>query len=82
MKTFIDMCNQNTKVEAPSSTVDTMSIDQLYKLMEQQKSHLRFLKEMDELSDDEKCDTLKKSKTLIKCLFLRLDWIVIIILIM
>ena len=60
------MCNQNHKVDtlskSPPNTVDTTSIDQLYKLMEQQKSHLRFLKEMNELSDDEKCDTLKKIK--------------------
>ena len=62
MKTFIDMCNQNTKVDTPTSTVDNMSIDELYKLMDQQKSHLRFLKEMDELSEEEKCDSLKKIK--------------------
>ena len=66
MKSFIDMWNKNSKVDTRSmstpNTVDTMSIDQLYKLMEQQKSHLRFLKEMNELSDDEKCDTLKKIK--------------------
>ena len=68
MKTFIDMCNKNEKddttstVASSSSSVDTMSVDELYKLMDQQKIHLRFLKEMDALTDDDKKDTMEKIK--------------------
>ena len=39
-----------------------MSVEELYKLMEQQKSHLRFLKEMDDLSEEEKASTMKQIK--------------------
>ena len=37
-------------------------MDQLYKLMEQQKSHLIVLKEMDDLSEDEKSSIMKTIK--------------------
>ena len=62
MKTFISMCNQNTKAHTPPSKVNEMSVEELYKLMEQQKSHLRFLKEMDDLSEEEKASTMKQIK--------------------
>ena len=62
MKTFISMCNQSTKAHTPSSKVHEMSVEELYKLMEQQKSHLRFLKEMDDLSEEEKASTMKQIK--------------------
>ena len=62
MKTFISMCNQNTKANTPSSKVNEMSVEELYKLMEQQKSHLRFLKEMDDLSEEEEASTMKQIK--------------------
>ena len=39
-----------------------MSVDQLYKLMDQKKSHLRFLKEIDALTDEDKRDTMEKIK--------------------
>ena len=62
MKTFINMCNHNTKADVSSNKVEDMSVDQLYKLMEQQKLHLKFLKEMDDLTEDEKSSIMKTIK--------------------
>ena len=58
------MCNHNkTPSDEPSrvpkSNIYTMHIEEMYTLMEQIKSHLRFMKEM--LTDDGKVGTIAKS---------------------
>ena len=68
MKTIINMWNKITQADAPSSVTtshsseDTMNVDELYKLMDQQKSHVQFLKEIDALTDEDKKDKMQKTK--------------------
>ena len=67
MKTFIQMCNQNNEQGATTKVNDNindMTVDELYKLMEQQKNHLRFMKEIDALTPNEKDETVSKIRKL------------------
>ena len=62
MRAFVDMCNHNTKKEIVSDdlpkTYDLMGTDELYKLMEHNKNHLIFMKDMGILEDAEKMDII------------------------
>ena len=67
MKTFINMCNQNNEQGAApkvNEDVKDMIVDELYKLMDQQKNHLRFMKEIDALTPNEKEETVRKIRKL------------------
>ena len=68
MKTFIDMCSNNNDSQASKSKksfkVEDMNVEQLYKLMDQQKSHMTFMKEIGALIDDEKDGIISQIKKL------------------
>ena len=87
MKTFIDMCNHNkTPSDEPSSAlnynIDIMTLEQLNNLMEQHKSHLRFMKEMGKITDEETAVTVLILEKSMKQLRRRRELVVITILIM
>ena len=68
MKTFIDMCSSNSTSKDTKSKklckVDDMNVEQLYKLMDQQKNHLTFMTEIGSLSDKEKQESITQIKKL------------------
>ena len=71
MKTFITMCNQSnnsvneqTATSKVNSDVNDMTLDELYKLTESQKNHLRFMMEIDSLTEDEKVETVNNIRKL------------------
>ena len=68
MKTFIDMCSNNSDSQASkskkSSKVENMNVEHSYKLMDQQKCHMIFIKEIGDLTDDEKYGIISQIKKL------------------
>ena len=69
MKSVVDLCEVITKgnkvAEKPTPTasdylVDNLSMDDLYKLIEQHKLHLLFLKENDLCSDEKRDGIVEK----------------------
>ena len=69
MTSFMDMCNPkktSSKDNQASQVKDyhSMTIDELYKLVEYQKNHLIFLKDKGMLSNEEKGERVNKIRTI------------------
>ena len=69
VKSFMDMCNTQNgsskeKRNKEAQDYQNMDIDELYKLVEYQKNHLLFLKEMNMLTESEKTDSCNKIQKL------------------
>ena len=69
LKSITELCNNNKSTPITDNTrekkaegIANMSLDELYKLVEQYKRQLKFLDEMDMLSDEEKRSMVEKTK--------------------
>ena len=69
MNTFINIYRNNTTQNGAQGDksskkmkMEDMSVEKFYKLMDQQKSHTIFMKGIDSLIDEERIETIKKSR--------------------
>ena len=70
LKSISDLCNNSKTSPVTDNTrekkekgIANMTLDELYKLVEQYKRQLKFLEEMNMLSDEEKTAMVEKTKT-------------------
>ena len=77
MKSVIDMCKENKKVENPSVEesieressivmIENLPLDELYAMINQHKLRMGFLKENDILSDGKKESIIEKIENIFK----------------